>query len=173
MTFQSAVQPQMGLGVVGELFTDGPHRTQSFIVDSADAAYNVFGRAFTKTSESKAEAGSGGLEFAGIMVNPKGNSLNGTVAGGTLAPSLTLPNETQAEFCTMGSIVVSLPDVAEIGDLVVYDDTTGALETISPGDVLPAGKTFANATVDYFSVTAAGLAVITVSPALVIPQPAP
>jgi hypothetical protein len=173
MPFQGSVALQQGFGVVGELFTDSPYRAQSFTLVSASAAYNVFGRCFTITSEGVAQAGSGGtLGFAGFLVDPKDQALEGTVAGGSLAPSLVLPNQAQGELLTMGDIIVALPAAAAIGDLVVYDNTTGDLTTIAPGADLPVGKTFANAVVSYRTVTAAGLAVITVSPALVIPQPA-
>jgi hypothetical protein len=171
MAFQSSVFLAQGFGVPGELYTDGPHRAESFILESASAAYNIIGAtAFTVTNEGIAAAGGTGV-FAGILVNPKVYATSGTVSG-ALAPTLTLPNETQAELLTMGSIVVTLPAAAAIGDSVIYDNTTGALSTIAPGADLPSGKTFANAVVDYYTVSAAGLAVITLSPALVIPQPA-
>lgn len=170
MPFQGTVFLQQGFGVPGELYTDGPYRAESFTLVSADAAYNVFGRCFTITSQGVAEAGSGGaFGFAGFLVDPKNQALNGTFAGGSLAPTLTLPNNSQAACLTMGTIIVTLPAAADIGDYVVYDNTTGELSTIAPGDPLPVGTTFANAIVDYYTVTAAGLAVITVSPALVIP----
>lgn len=172
MAFQSTVFLQQGLGVIGELYTDSPHRAESFTLVSGDAAYNVFGRCFTKTSQGVAQAGSGGtLGFAGFLVNPKGSAFQGTSAG-ALVPTLTLPNNAQGELLTMGTIIVTLPAGAAIGDLVVFDNTTGALTTIAPGAALPTGKSFAFAEVDYFTVSGAGLAVITVSPTLVIPQPA-
>lgn len=171
MAFQSAVQLAQGFGVPGDLYTDGPHRAEPFILDSDDADYNIIGAtAFTVKSEGVAEAGGTGA-FAGILVNSKVYATSGTTSG-ALSPTMTLPNNAQVEILSMGSIVVTLPDAADIGDLVVYDTTTGALSTISPGDDLPSGKAFANAAVDYFTVTAAGLAVITLSPTLVIPQPA-
>ena len=172
MGFQTAVFLQQGFGVPGELFTDGPYRAESFTLVSASAAYNIIGATCcTVTSQGVAQAGSGGtLGFAGFLVDPKDIALFGT-SGIPLNPTLTVPNNTQVECLTMGSIIVTLPAAAAIGDLVVYDNTTGALTTIAPGAALPVGKTFANAVVDYFTVTAAGLAVITVSPALVIPQP--
>ncbi len=171
MAFQSAVQLQQGFGVPGELYSDYPHRAQSYILQSVDAAYNVFGRAFTKQAEGIAEAGAGGALgiFAGILVHPKGSASRGTQAGGSLAPTTTLANEEQGELLTEGAIVVTLPGAAAIGDLVVYDDTTGVLETISPGAGLPVGKSFAYAEVDYFTVTGSGLAVITLTPTLTIP----
>lgn len=170
MGFQSTVSLQQGFGVPGELYTDSPWRAQSFTLESADATYNVIGAtAYTITSQGIAEAGSGGaLGFAGILANPKDQSLVGT-GGDPLAPTLVLPNEAQAELVTMGTMVVTLPAPAAIGDYVLFDNTTGALETMAPSGTLPGGKSFANALVDYYTVTGAGLAVITISPALVIP----
>lgn len=172
MPFQSSVANQQGFGVPGEVFTDSPHISQTYTLVSASAAYNIVGATCcTVTSQGVCEAGSGGLVFAGFLVNPKVYALYGTV-GSPLAPTLVLPNDGIAELLTMGTIVVTLPADAEIGDLVVYDNTTGAIETISPGDALPVGKTFANAVVKYFTADAgsAQLAVIQVNPTYVIPQ---
>ncbi len=172
MSFQSAVNFYQGAGVIGDKYADGPWRAQSYTLESADAAYNVFGRAFTIVAQGFVEAGGTGV-FAGILANPKQNTLQGTAAGGSLAPSLTLPNYAQADIVSEGSIFVTLPGAAAIGDLVVYHTTTGVLDTISPGDPLPASHAFAQAVVDYFTVTGEGLAVITLTPTLVIPEPAP
>jgi len=162
MGYQTTVALQQGFGVPGELFTDAPYRAQSFTLVSALAAYNIIGATCcTITSQGQAEAGSSGtLGFAGILVDPKGQTL---IGDGTnpLNPSLVVPNQTQVECLTMGSVVVTLPGAAAIGDVVIYDDTTGAISTIAPGVALPGGKKYANANVDYFTVTGAGLAVIT------------
>lgn len=169
MSFQSSVFFQQGFGVPGEMFADAPHKAESFTIVSGSAANNIFGHCFTITSQSIAQAGSGGtLGFAGFLVNPKGSTLFGT-SGSPLSPSLTLPNNAPGELLTMGTIIVSLPAAAAIGDLVVFDNTTGALSTISPGANLPTGTTFANAIVDYYTVTAAGLAVISVDPTYIVP----
>ena len=104
------------------------------------------------------------------MVDPKNIALFG--AGGIpLAPTLVVPNFTQVECASMGSYVVTLPAAAAIGDYVVYNTTTGAISTITPSTPLAGGTAFANAIVDYYTVGAAGLAVITMSPTLIIPQP--
>lgn len=170
MGFQSTVALQQGFGVPGELFTDGPYRAESFTLVSALASYNIIGAtAYTVTSQGVAEAGSGGtMGFAGILVDPKNQALFGS-GNSPLNPSMTLPNNAQAALLTMGTIIVTLPAAADIGDYVLYDNTTGALETMAPSGTLPGGKSFANAIVDYYTVSGAGLAVITVSPALVIP----
>lgn len=167
MAFQSSVAINQGFGVPGELYTDAPYRAQSYIINSASAAYNIIGAtACTITSQGVCQAGSGGsFGYAGILVDPKNVALFGT-GGIPLAPTLTVPNYTQIECLTMGTIVVTLPDAAAIGDWVVYDNTTGALSTVSAGSSLPSGKSWANAIVDYYTVSGAGLAVITVAPSL-------
>jgi hypothetical protein len=167
MPFQSTVNQFSGAGVVGELFDDGPLRAQPYQLDSSSADNNVFGRAFTIVSQGVAQAGGTGI-FAGILVNPKTSASVGD-SSSPLNPTLTLPNFSQAEILTMGSIWVTLPAAAAIGDQVVYDTTTGVLSTISPGNNLPVGTAFAYAVVDRFTVTAAGLAVITLTPQNIIP----
>lgn len=170
MSFQSTVSIQQGFGVPGELYTDGPARAESFTINSASAAYNIIGATIcTVTSQGFCAAGGVGA-FAGLLVDPKNIALFG--AGGIpLAPTLVVPNFTQVECASMGSYVVTLPAAAAIGDYVVYNTTTGAISTITPSTPLAGGTAFANAIVDYYTVGAAGLAVITMSPTLIIPQP--
>lgn len=172
MGFQSTVSLQQGFGVPGELFTDSPWHVESYTINSALASYNVIGATgYTVTSQGYAEAGNGGdFGFAGILCDPKNQALFG-VGGSPLAPTLTLPNQSQAELLTMGSLIVTLPGAANVGDYIVMDNTTGALESVTAGDPLPSGKTFANALVDYYFTGGPGLAVITVNPTYVIPTP--
>lgn len=156
MGFQSTVSLNQGFGVVGELVFDGPVRAAPFILDSTDAANNVVGRVFTVKSEGVAQAGGSGV-FAGILVNPKHYASYGTSAGGTLAPTLTLPNAATAEMLRMGFIIVALPGAAAIGDALKYNTTTGVIGTGAPG----AGEAAVpNAVVDRFTVSGAGLAVV-------------
>lgn len=166
MGFQSTVSLEQGFGVVGEVFDNGPHRAQPFIIISDDAADNVFGRAFTITAEGKAEAGKDGTQvFAGILINPKEHSSNGTVVGGPLAPTLTIPNNTVGSLLSEGSIVVTLPASANVGDAVYFTDATGVIVTTAPGASAPASSTLIKgAYVDRFTRTGAGLAVITLAP---------
>jgi uncharacterized membrane protein YebE (DUF533 family) len=163
MAFQSAVELQQGFGVIGELMDSSPVRSQSFTIVSGSAANNVFGRAFTVTSQGEAAAG-GTNPFAGILANPKSHASYGTVAGGTLAATLTLANETQAELVSEGSLIVTLGAAADVGDLVYYTNATGILTTTAPGAAAPASSTLIKgAYVDRFDLTT-GLAVITLSP---------
>lgn len=171
-SFQSTIQLVMPTGIPGEKVVDSPFRCQEYTLNSALAAYNIVGAtAYTKTAEFQVAAGNAGgvLPYAGILVDPKNHALYGTAANGVLAPTLVLANGLQAALCTMGTIYVTLPAAAALGDHVIYDNTTGALSTITPGTAIPTGKSNAFAVVDYFVATAAGLAAITLSPQTTYP----
>lgn len=164
MTFQTNVSLQQGFGVPGELFDDSPFRAQPYVINTTShPEYNIIGAtACTISSQGVVTAGGTGI-FAGFLVDPKNQALRGTVSN-TLAPSLTVPNQTVVECLTEGSIVVTLPGAANIGDVVIFNNTTGAISTISPTTAVPGGSTYAQAVVDRFTVGGAGLAVITVTP---------
>jgi len=172
MSFQSTVYNIQGFGVPGELFTDSPYQAQPYTIQSASAAYNIIGATVcTITSQGFCQAGAGGtLGFAGFLVDPKASALFGT-GGVPLAPTLTLNNFQTVQCLTMGVMIVTLPAAANIGDNVIFDNTTGAISTIAQGVDVPVGKTFANAIVSYFTQGIAGtaLAVITVNPTFLIP----
>lgn len=180
MAFQSVVSFLPGLGVPGELYDNGPHRAEPFILNSVTNP-NVFGYAFTVSSQGVAVVGNPGANkvFAGYLVNPKNSALYGT-AGDVLAPTLILPDQNIGQILNMGSIIVSLPlpvspTVVNIGDLVVYNNLTGALSTIAPGANLPVGFSPGYAVVDRFTPNTAtvsgtfGLAVIRVTNTPAIP----
>ena len=136
MGFQTSVNVELGFGIAGALYDDGPVRSAPYELNSTSAAYNVVGAtAYTVSSGDPANgsgcavAAAGGTgAFAGILMNSKVYSTNGTTAG-ALNPSMALPNYFIGELLTMGDIVVTLPGSANIGDLVGYDKTTGALAT--------------------------------------------
>lgn len=172
MSFQSTVSLAQGFGVPGELFTDAPYQATAYtIYTSASAAYNIIGATCcTITSQGFVEAGGTGT-FAGFLVDPKDQALFGA-SSVPLNPTLTVNNYSVVECLTMGVIIVTLPASAAIGDYVVYNTTTGAISTITPSTPLASGTAFANAIVTNYTVGGAGLAVITVNPTYIIPQPA-
>ena len=155
MPFQSSVNIALGAGVVGDVSFESPSRATPYVLSSADASYNVVGRAFTVSSEGVAAAGGTGI-FAGILANPKVYPLQGTSAG-TLTPTLTLPNNATAELVTMGDMYTYLPAAANIGDLVAYDTTTGALSTTAPVAAFTAAQSTTTLTVS--AITAGTLGV--------------
>ena len=128
MAFQSSLASVLGFGVVGERYNETPTRAKPYILNSADASYNVFGRAFTLDSEGKAKAGGTGA-FIGLMVDPKEHLNAGTSAGGTLAANLTLANGDVASILSMGEVIIAVAAAASVGDRVYYDTTTGVLGT--------------------------------------------
>ena len=136
MGFQTVVNVELAAGIPGTLYDDGPVRAAPYELNSALASYNVIGAtAYTVTSgdpgtnaASGVVAAGGTGAFAGILMNPKVYANVGT-SSGPLTSNLTLPNFTIAELLTMGDIWVSLPGPANVGDLVCYDQTTGALST--------------------------------------------
>lgn len=161
-TFQSTVNVQQGFGVVGELIVDGPQRVDSLTLDSNGG---TIGYAFTK-SNTTGVASQGGtiganVVFAGILVNPKVYASFGAVGGNPLDPTLFLAGYSQGEFLTMGTIVVQITGSANIGDLVVYDQTTGALTAIAPTASPGTGKALVpNAVVWDYPTSATGLVAI-------------
>lgn len=164
MTFQSTVQLDQADIQVGELAFGGPFRAEPKRLASTDPANNVIGRAFSQSAtvddEVTADLGSEGI-FAGILVNPKEHTLRGTAAGGTLAPSITLPNETEVSMLREGTIPVELTTAADIGDILFFDHGTGEIQAAAPGTATPAGTTpIPNGEVVRMSIAAPGKAYI-------------
>lgn len=137
--FQTTVNVQLAFGVPGALYDDSPVRSAPWTLVSANAAYNIIGAtAFTATTADPGTAASSGVaaaggtgQFVGVLANDKVYATSGTTAG-ALNPTLTLPNQTLGELVTMGHLIVTLPGPANLGDLVSYDVTTGALSTYAP-----------------------------------------
>lgn len=118
---QSTVLTSQGFGVVGDVYSDSPRRVKSYILNSAA---NPVGYAYTVSAEGIAVLGGTG-EFAGILAHPKSYA-----ATSGLTATLSLAQYTQGELLEMGEIVISTATAAAIGDLVVYDTTSGALSTV-------------------------------------------
>ncbi len=163
MAFQSTVRIDQTTGIVGDIILDGPMRAQPGILSSTSAANNVIGRAFRHISASDTDVSAdvaAGAAFAGILANSKVYATSGTTAGGTLAPTLTLPNEFEGEFVTKTSgIVVQLSTNAAIGENVFFATATGILAA-DPSDTLTDHEQIPNAKVVRQNIPSAGLAII-------------
>ena len=132
MTFQSTVRYDQTFGVPGEIRFDGPMRAQPGLINSASAAYNIVGAtAFTQPSAGGTVAAGGTDPFFGILAKPHNYASYGNSVDGPLGPTLTLANNVEAEFVTMGFLCISLAAACNIGDLVTYNTTTGALASIA------------------------------------------
>lgn len=173
MTFQSTVFNNIGFGVIGEYYLDGPVRAQPAILNTATEANNVYGRAFTTVDGATAgygaatdplplQAAAGGTGvFAGILTSPKTGVIYGS-AGNNLGPSLTLPNATIVELTQeCAGVIIAVPAACAVGDWVWYNTTTGVLQTTAPGAGAPGGTArVPNGRITHFKTDAAGLAVM-------------
>jgi hypothetical protein len=141
-SFQSTVNILLSFGVPGELIVDGPQRAEPLTLDLNGG---TVGYAFTKNNSTNvATMGGtigGSVVFAGILVNPKVYASFGATGGNPIDPTLSLVGYTQAEFLTMGTIVVSTSTACNIGDLVQFNNTTGALSTLPPTTTFTASQT--------------------------------
>lgn len=154
--FQATIRYDYAFGVPGEIRKDGPTRVNPGFIVSADATQNVIGRAFTKSASGIYSAGGTGV-FGGILVNPKAYASAGA-SGSPLAPTLTLPNNTEGQFMGMGYVVAVLTNAAAlVGDVVIFNQATGALTSQPAATAVPAGSTLVpNTTVSEFPQPTAG-----------------
>lgn len=170
MAFQSAVRTDVGFGVIGEPFLNGPTVATPVKIYTADATKNVVGRAFTYSNgaDSSGDAATvvaGGTgAFAGILANPKIYATAGTSAGGTLAPTLTLPNYSIGEVVSQtAGIVVTLGGAADVGYWVEFVQATGVLNAIAAGATVGSGSTIIKgARIERYDVSS-GLAVMSLN----------
>lgn len=171
--FQKIVNRQYTTGFPGEIRADGPLRVKPGRIDSVGAApnQNRISRAFGWKSDEPALGNAGGVDyqgldgmvevgganFYGLLIHPKHYALQGTQAGGTLAPSLDLPRGAEGEFCDMGIIIVELFNGTNAAQNVTYGDQllympvgasagdnplglpAGALFSVAAGAAKPAG----------------------------------
>lgn len=156
--FQTAVNLQMGFGVIGELAFEGPTRATTATIVHATAADIVVGRWYTYTSEGIVRPGGTGAR-AGILCNPKGEASFGQ-GGVMLAPGLVLPTGTVGEFLYMGAIIIAAPVAAALDAAVFYDNTTGV---IGIGTAAGGQTQIANARIVRYPNLAAGLAVLEIT----------
>lgn len=168
---QASVRFDIGSGLPGEFAFDGPTRSQPGVLRTTAPANNVFGRIFSEDAALPGVWRAGdplnnGERFA-MMTSPKQHVSYGTQAGGPQAPSYVLPNETIAEFTTMG-ILWAAPINARaprVGDIVRFVIATGEVFTVAPGTAAdPLYKDLPNATVVRYPQPAAdGLCVIQIT----------
>lgn len=155
MGFQSTVRQFQTDGLPGEIAEDGPTRSRVWILDSDGTAQTV-GYAYTWRSDGVARVGTAAQEFAGILVRPKEQVLQGD-ASSALGPFNNVPDSQNGELLTMGIIFVNLANAGVYGDGVFYTDATGALSAGTAGG----GQTqIANAKVVRDTPGGAGLSVI-------------
>lgn len=144
MGFQAAgIRVNQAGALPGEIQRHFPSRSAPYRLASGAAVNNVFGRAFwhlpASPGEVAAENVAETLAFAGILAIPKDQTLIGVGGAGTaLDPSFELPNDTQAEFVTMGFIAaVILNGAAAVGDPLFVVEITGQITTLDDLTTIP------------------------------------
>jgi hypothetical protein len=134
-------------------------------ISEADSWKHIFGYACSYSSspapgQNIVNVGNTGSQvYAGIIANPAAVTLFGG-----LSPTLVIPDYTVVDVVQEGFMVVYLNNAANIGDVVIFNNTTGALYSQAPGTALPSGYSNANATVAEFSLGEAGYGVIWINP---------
>jgi hypothetical protein len=162
MAFPATIRTTQASGYPGDLALQFPPVAQPGVLNSADAANNVIGRAFTHTgTEGEVRAGGAGA-FAGILANKAEYASYGTTAGGPLAPATTLPNGAIGDFILEHpGVFVTLSTAFAVGVYVTYNTTTGALGSVASGVDVPAGfAILPGAFVKRFASASPGLAII-------------
>jgi hypothetical protein len=134
MPFQSTVNVDLNLGVPGDIILDEPSR----ITPATLATAGSLGYFFTIANNTGlASVGgtitNGSVVIGGIGVLPKIEPLFGSSAANPLNPNLNVQANEQIALLTFGSCIVNIPNTWEIGDLVQYNTTTGALASYAPG----------------------------------------
>lgn len=165
---QTTVNKNIGFGVPGSIYDNGPVRSRPAILNTTDPTNNVPGRIFSVSAlgdagtslveTRQAGAVSGALVQPAMLIDPKAYVARGTTAGGSLAPSFALANGEIGEFGTMGSFVVQLAAGFTLAGSVLANITTGV---ISVGTADANNLVIPGASVTRWVDAAAGLAVIT------------
>lgn len=158
--FQTTVNLTQAFGVPGEIVYDGPIISKPWQLISTPQLNVIGATAYTintpatDTASGIAQAGGTGI-FCGVLACPKSYAN----FSGSLSPTLTLGDDTVAELVTTGQMLLTLANASNPGDLVVFDQTTGALSTV-PGQT---SFTASNAT---SVLTVTGTPVGTIGPGL-------
>jgi hypothetical protein len=101
--------------------------------------------------------------FAGILLQPKAASSAGGSTG-SLSTTFNLLEDGYGTLGTQGAFFISVPAACAIGDHVIFNNTTGALSTVTPATAAPGGSTkIPNARISYFALSAAGIAVVKIT----------
>ena len=136
---QTQVNYQLAPGVPGEVAYDAPVNAQVRRLNSSGQA-QIIGYAYTESGQTydgeggsenniTAQVGGTGM-FAGILIQPKAYSSTGG-SGGPTTDTYQLPDNSIGELLRNGSVFVSLGNAANIGDDVLFNQTTGAITSQS------------------------------------------
>lgn len=130
MAFQTTVNREQAMGVVGELFDTSIRRVTPYAL----AADSVIGGAAWLTANGKATGtydASTANKLLGIFVNPK----EYTNFGGNVAePTLVMKASTIGQVADMGHVIIKASVAVAVGDDVYVVKTTGAFTNVADGN---------------------------------------
>lgn len=161
MSFQSAVNIYLNLGIPGDVLLDEPSRTEPVTLATAGALGQFFTVANgTGLASLGGALSAGSVVFGGIAVNSKQEPLFGSSAANPLNPNLNVSANSQVALLTFGSCVLSIPNAWNIGDFLQYNTTTGVISTYSPsGSPSGSNAQIPNGVMTRFASAAAGLGI--------------
>lgn len=133
MPFQSTVRFDQAGGVPGDFMNDGPTRAEPGVALTAVTVGCAVSESPTQPGRWQLGLIAGALRF-GVVTNAKQYAARGTQAGGTLAPTLSLPEASEIEVCTMGHIWAASTTASSVpGWVVQFDNTTGVISAKAAG----------------------------------------
>lgn len=164
MSVQSTVKTFHAVQTPGTLVISSPSRLESVRASNAGTYGYVTTWATSNDSNNTSIVAFGGTgSFAGIAVRGR----NGYIPA--LSSVLTIDLGKIFQACTMGGVAVKMPTSANIGDVVAYQTTTGLIlgafanAAAFTAAALPNSALIPNAKVDYFSVLANEIAIVTLT----------
>jgi hypothetical protein len=164
MSVQSTVKKFHALQTPGTLVIQQPSRLETVRASNAGFyGYVTTWGTSNDYSDTSIVAFGGTGKLAGIAVQGRA----GYVSALNAQLNIAIGDEFQA--CSMGGIAVKMPTSANIGDVVAYQTTTGAIlgafvdAAAFTTAALPNSALIPNAKVDYFSVLANEVAIVTLT----------
>ena len=162
MAVQKQIRQFQTTAVVGDIVLSGPVRAQPGVLKTTDPTNNVIGRAMTHVAGQDGQFVAGGTgTFAGILANSKLYASYGTSAGGPLAPTITLANNTVVEGVTFTSgILVSLTNAGAIGNRIEFSQADGTLQANASGTATSGYTLITNSQIVRFNTSGTGEAIV-------------
>lgn len=186
MAFPATVRTDIASGFPGDLALDGPTYATPVVVTLAlgPATDLVIGRVFSIEATSDPQTAvpgrpSAGYVTPGVLVSRGQQASYGTAAGGSLANTMVLPANAVAELlhgCAGVFVEMATPETCYPGNLVIFHTGTGVVDSLAPGNSLPADHEVLGGAVVIRSRAAqddGGLAIIALTGPLPIGAPSP
>lgn len=162
MGFQQSAETAtyLGIGLPGDVARNSPVRANALPIDEGVASATI-GYFYTQdTATGKVSPGGtlgDAVIFAGILTGSK-QHYNQGASGSQFNPSMAIPGGQTGEFLRMGHVIVAVSRATTIGDRLIYNQTTGQVNSIAPGANPASGwAVIPNAFVEAYPTSSAGV----------------